>query len=367
MAIASIEDFPSSYPYTPFLSFKKSKLVENCKSFKKLFPKAGIFYSVKANSHPDILQIINKQKIGFDVASWGEIELLRNLNVDPDNIVFSAPTKLPKDITRAYGYGIEIFATDSFMETEKIAALAPNSKVLLRVVVSNEGSEWPLIRKFGVKVEDTIKHFKYIQSLGLTPHGIAFHVGSQNLSPKTWEKALKRVYKLWEDLDKKGYHLEIVNIGGGFPIRYTKDVPSLREIASVINKNFKKLFKNGTKLFIEPGRRMVGNTGVLTATVVNRATREKEEWLYLDVGVYHGLQETIEGFEYEIKTDKKTRKKIPYVLAGPTCDSTDNFMAGVKLPHDLTFGDRLHFQNAGAYTNSYEYYNGLEYPEVIIS
>ena len=352
---------------TPFVLYDSDAIVKNCMKFKTLFKPYPIFFSVKANSTPSVLKIIKGQGVNFDVASWGEITILKSLKVPAKRIIFSAPTKLPDDIKKAYDYGIDTYAFDSKIELEKIAELAPGSKVIARLAVDNEGSEWPLIRKFGLTNEEILTLVPFAVKLGLKPLGLTFHVGSQNLKPTTCTRALERVYSVWLDLKLKGISLEVINIGGGFPVQYTKPVADVEEIATEIKTSMKKLFDKHVKLYIEPGRKIVGETAVLVTTVVNRAKRDGDEWLYLDTGVYHGLQETIEGFRYVVVPNRTSQKKHSFVLSGPSCDSVDTIMEDVELPKNIKLGDRIFFLTAGAYITSMEHYNGFHYPQTVIT
>lgn len=355
---------------TPTILIDQKQLAQNCQAFKDNFKNFQIYYSVKANNNISVLKIIHDSGLGFDVASWNEIKLLKSIEVKPEHIVFSAPTKIPSDIANAFAFGINRFAFDSKMELEKLAKLAPGSKVYVRLSVDNEGSEWPLIRKFGVETDEAIDLFKYSKSLGLEPFGITFHVGSQNLNPRAWANAIDKAYNLYKNLLAHNISLKMIDIGGGYPVTYLNKAPSLEKISNFIVKKIDDKFHKEIEFYIEPGRSLVGNTGKLIASVINRAKRtDGKEWLYLDTGVYHGLQETIEGFKYQINTSKDTnsKKKKEFIICGPTCDSTDKIMEAVLLPDELTVGDIVEFHSAGAYTNSYEHYNGFQYPPLVIS
>lgn len=351
---------------TPYLFIDKDILKENVKRFMSSLPDSSIYYSVKANNTPEVLSILKKEGVNFDVASWEEIKILKKLGVGPNRMVFSAPTKIPRDIKNAYDFGITTYAFDSRMEVEKLSTIAPGSQVIARLIVDNTGSEWPLIRKFGLTNEEAITYMSYAKEKGLVPFGLSFHVGSQNLRPLSWKRALEKTYRVWKELKRKNIHLPVINLGGGFPVEYTKNVPQIEDVAEIISKAKTDLFNNEVTFYIEPGRRMVGNSGILVASVISRARRGLAEWLYLDTGVFHGFQETLEGFRYVVRTDKKHEKEKLYVLSGPTCDSTDVIMEDVLLPDNMSLGDKLYFFSCGAYSTSYERYNGFRYPETII-
>lgn len=354
---------------TPFIVIDMQKLREKCKRFKSAFPTAKIYFAVKANNHPGVLQTLGDEGLNFDVASWGEIQLLLEGGIGADRMAYNAPTKIPHEISQAYFAGVEKFAFDSVMEVEKIAALAPGSKVLARIEVDNKGSFYPLDQKFGMSDEEACDAFRYAKRLGLIPYGLTFHVGSQNTDPEAWVRAMRKTAILREKVQSLGIPLPVVDIGGGYPVRYTDSVPEIEEIAEQINRAWAEFFGNEVEIWIEPGRCLVSDAGVLATSVINRARRGEKEWLYLDSGVFHGLIETWEsiGFEFPILTDKDGGPVCSFVLAGPTCDSEDVINRRAILPENLTLGDRLYFLNAGAYTNSMEVYNGIPFPKVLLS
>jgi ornithine decarboxylase len=359
------EDSPD--PQTPFLIIDEEKLRQNCGRFKKEFSEATIYYSVKANSDPNVLSVICEEGLNFDVASWGEIDILRGLGIPPERIIFSAPTKIPRDILSAYEYGVRIFAYDSRLELKKISRFAPDAKVMIRIAVDNSGAEWPLARMFGVSRARALELVPFATKLGLEHYGVTFHVGSQNQRPSTWGGALERVFDIWQELDVEGISGQVINVGGGFPVEYCREVPDVAEIAAVVQRERKRLFGDGVHLFVEPGRGLVGDAGILVTSVINRACRGGDEWLHLDTGVYHGLQETLEGFAYPVLSEKVCEQQREFTICGPTCDSTDLIMEGVPLPDNLTLGDRLYILSTGAYTVSYERYNGIDYPRTVVA
>lgn len=350
---------------TPYLYMDKAKLVKNCRMYSTLFSGCHLFYSVKANSTLSVLSTIRDESFSFDVASWEEVKKLKSIGVKPSEIIFSAPTKLPRDVKQAFAFGINMYAFDSEEELKKIASIAPKSKVVARLAVDNDGSRWPLTKKFGLSNESAVKYIMQASQLGLVPAGITFHVGSQNLMPTTWGRAIDRVWSVWLELKKAGISLDFVNIGGGFPVEYTEKVPPVSSIAKEVMRYVKSLFGKELKIYVEPGRGVVGNVGTLCSSVINKEKRDGERWIYIDVGVFNGLQETLEGFKYRILTEDKGRT-VRCVLCGPTCDSADTISKCEYLPENLKVGDKIYISATGAYTTSYEYYNGFKYPKTFL-
>lgn len=354
---------------TPFLILDGRLLRANARRFRSAFPNGQVCFAVKANNDPRVLKIFHEEGLHFDVASWGEIQTLAELGVPPDHMVFSAPTKLPRDIAQAYEYGVCRFAFDTPIELEKLARLAPGAKVIGRVTVDNNGSHWPLERKFGIEVGQEVEHFLHARRLGLIPYGMTFHVGSQNKDPLAWVRALERLVSIWETLKHEDIELEVIDIGGGFPTQFQEPVPEVEEIAAVVLPVHRQLFGDRAGLLVEPGRGLVGNAGIMAASVINRAQRGEREWLYLDVGAFHGLIEGMDfyGFHYPVLSERTGESLKPFVLSGPTCDSADVIHHQAMLPSGMTYGDRVYVMTAGAYSNSMENYNGIAFPNTIVT
>ncbi|GIV64198.1 MAG: type III PLP-dependent enzyme [Chloroflexota bacterium] len=354
---------------TPFLVLDETRMRDNARRFRAAFPGGRVFFSVKANNHPQVLKLFAEEGIDFDVASWGEIEYLMAIGVPVERMIFSAPTKIPRHIEQAYRLGVRVFAFDSELEVDKLARLAPRARIIARMAVDNEGSYWPLERKFGIQPEEALRLFERAIRLGLKPHGLTFHVGSQNTDPLAWVRALERLHPLWKALEQRGSLLSCINIGGGFPSQFEQPVPTVEEIARQVLLRWQEWFGSQAQLWVEPGRGLVGDAGIMVTTVINRARRNGQEWLYVDAGVFHGLIEGLEMFHfpYYILSEKEDEERIPYTVSGPTCDSADVIRSEVHLPASLTFGDRLYILPAGAYTNSLERYNGIPFPPVILT
>ena len=347
---------------TPALFMDKKVIKEKYQEFCSQFDKAKIYYALKANPHPGIVELLQELGCSFEISSQGELELLLQLGVSPQKIISSNPVKDQVFIRSAYASGINLFAFDSCAELEKLARFAPGSKVYVRLSVSNEGSEWPLSRKFGVETEEAVELLLQAKKKGLEPYGIAFHVGSQCTAPTTWAKAIEKSKAVWELAAEKGVGLHLLNIGGGFPIKYIKPVPSIAEIARVVRDSLAKAFPKDIELVIAPGRALVGEAGTLVAAVIAKATRATEKWLYLDVGVFNGLMESVGGIKYPMAA-RKGSQTSNWVLAGPSCDSFDVISTEAELP-ELEVGDRVYIMSAGAYTTAYaSQFDGFPIPK----
>jgi ornithine decarboxylase len=255
-------------------------------------------------------------------------------------------------------------AFDSPAEVEKLARLAPGARVVLRVEVPPEGSRWPLDGKFGVPEDRAPDLLRLAQARGLHPCGLTFHVGSQCLRPQSWVEAIERCGKVWRTARAEGIDLDLVNLGGGLPSRYTEDVPGVVEIGEAVARAARGTFGPDVAYALEPGRVVVADAGVLTTSVIGTAERHGTRWVFVDLSIYAGLLEVIGGWSYPIRTAKDDLPRRPTTLAGPSCDSTDVLARDVALPA-LEVGDRLELLAAGAYTTSYREYNGFQFPTVI--
>jgi ornithine decarboxylase len=333
---------------------------ENYAAFAKALPDSRVFYAVKANPAPEVLSLLASVGSCFDTASVAEIEMSLAAGATPDRISYGNTIKKERDIARAYALGIRLFAVDSTAEVEKIARVAPGAKVFCRILYDCAGAEWPLSRKFGCDPEMAVDVLDLAKRLGLEAHGISFHVGSQQRKVKAWDRALAQAATVFRDCAERGINLSMVNLGGGFPTKYLKDVPPVVQYGRAIFRALRKHFGNAIpETIIEPGRGMVGNAGQIEAEVVlisKKSDEDEVRWVYLDIGKFGGLAETMdESIRYPIRTRHDGDDLAPCVLAGPTCDSADVMYekAPYMLPVSLEIGDKVLIEGAGAYTATY--------------
>jgi ornithine decarboxylase len=249
----------------------------------------------------------------------------------------------------------------------KIAKNAPHSNVFCRILAEGFGASWPLSKKFGCYPDMAVELLTCAHQLGLKSTGVSFHVGSQQYYISQWREALWDVKSVFDELEKLGIKLEMVNLGGGFPVRYNHPIQETVAYGAEIMEYMAEVFEDNTpKTIIEPGRYMTGDSGVIATEIVQISKKEisgGRSWLYLDIGKFGGLIETLdESIRYPIYTER-TGRKIPYILAGPTCDSADIMYENVPymLPDTLQEGDRIYILTTGAYTSTYcsVYFNGF--------
>jgi len=333
---------------------------ENYLAFAKALPDSKVFYAVKANPAPEILELLASLGCCFDVASVNETQAALAAGATPERISYGNTIKKEADIASAFALGVTLYAVDCEAEVEKIARVAPGSRVICRIHCDGTGSEWPLSRKFGCEPEFAADILELAHKRGLVAHGISFHVGSQQHNVEAWDRALASAAAVFRSCAERGINLAMVNLGGGFPARYVRKTPKLESYGKAIFRALRRHFGNAIpETIVEPGRGLVGNAGVIEAEVVLIARRSPEDevrWVYLDIGKFHGLAETIdESIRYPIRTPRDRDETAPCIIAGPTCDSVDVLYqkSPYPLPVSLAIGDKVLIEAAGAYTAAY--------------
>lgn len=348
---------------TPFLVVDLEEVAAQYREFEQHFDFAKVFYAVKSNPAPDVLALLRDLGSNFDIASRYELDRVLGLGVSPERISYGNTIKKAADIAYFYEKGVRLFASDSDDDLHKIAQFAPGSKVFVRILTDgSQTADWPLSRKFGCHQDMAYDLLVRCLELGLEPHGVSFHVGSQQRDIGTWDEALAKVKFLFRALEEeKGIKLKMINLGGGFPARYQNKLQDLNVYAEEIKRYLMDDFgADIPEIIIEPGRALVGNSGILVSEVVLVSRKHRsapERWVYLDIGKFGGLIETLdESIKYPIRMERDSiADEGEVILAGPTCDSMDVLYEKTRyeLPMDLAEGDRLFWFGTGAYTTSY--------------
>jgi ornithine decarboxylase len=355
---------------TPYLVTDLDTVADRHARFTTALPGVRTFYAMKCNPSAEILRALARCGAGFEIASLGELRTLQAIGVDPADVLYSNPVKPPAHIAGAHRAGLWRFSFDSPGELTKIAANAPGAAVYVRLRVDDQQSVFPLSRKFGADVDDAFDLMLLARRLGLRPYGITFHVGSQSGSPAAWRGAVADAGRLMRTLLAEGVEVRMLNLGGGFPARYVADVPSIDAIADVVNPALAELLPYRPELLAaEPGRHLVAESAVMAVGVIGRERRGEENWLFVEVGAYNGMMETVQtanGWDYPLWTslrDHADAPRLPFTVTGPSCDSSDTMFHGVALPATIDVGDTLYIGSAGAYTLSYaSAFNGFAPP-----
>jgi ornithine decarboxylase len=366
----SIDRFVAEHPglQTPYLVMDLDVVGDRYRRLRSALPVASVLYAVKANPSTHVLRRLGAAGSSFDVASRGEIELCLQCGITPSRMSYGNTIKKERDIAFAHRAGLRTFTVDSALELDKVIRQAPGSTVYVRIVTDGAGADWPLSRKFGCDGEEALRLARTAARCGLQA-GISFHVGSQQRDPGAWDAPLAEVARIFQALRRDGIEPAGVNLGGGLPSTYREAVQDIDEYGSAIARALRdRLGPLAGSVFVEPGRYLVGDAGVIETEVVlisERPGPPRKRWVYLDIGMFNGLAETLEeAIRYRIRVPSRHGRPTPVVLAGPTCDSADVLYekSAYELPDDLRIGDRVRILSAGAYTSSYSSvcFNGFE-------
>ena len=347
----------------PFLILDTAIVREKVRRFNAAMPRVRPHYAVKANPDPRVLKVLVEEGAGFEIASIAELDLLLSLGVPAAEVFYSNPVKSRDSIAYAAAKGVEWFVIDSVDELRRAHGVKSDAKLYLRVATPNIGSDWPLSGKFGAGVADTREIISTAAKLGADLAGVTFHVGSQCRNPENWRVGIEKARAVFDAMAKAGLKPRLLDIGGGFPVRHVRPIPSIEVIGNVVNEAL-NAFPAEVRVIAEPGRYLVSDAGYFVCRVLGTAARGSKHWLHLDAGLFGGIIETTEGLKYRIRTDR-SGPDIAWNVAGPTCDSVDVILRDEPLPSDLQEGDFFYLRNAGAYTTAYaSQFNGFPLPEV---
>lgn len=347
----------------PLLILDNAIVREKARRFRAAMPRVRPHYAVKANPDRRVLKALIQEGCGFEIASTAELDLLLALGVAPGEVFYSNPMKSRDSIRYAAQKGVEWFVVDSVDELRRVHELKSDAHIYLRIATPNIGSDWPLSGKFGAGASETREIVGTAAKLGADLAGVTFHVGSQCRNPENWRVGIEKARTLFDAMTKAGLKPRLLDIGGGFPVRHVKPIPSIEVIGEVVNEAL-KIFPDEVKVIAEPGRYMVSDAGYFVCRVLGTTTRGGKRWMHWDAGLFGGIIETTEGLKYKIRTER-SGPDIPWHVAGPTCDSVDVILRDEPLPSDLQEGDFVYIRNAGAYTNAYaSEFNGFPLPEV---
>ncbi len=355
---------------TPLFIIDHDKIRENFRIFSKNLPDVQVYYAVKANSNQEIIRTLFNEGSSFDVASYNEFiqiyEQLKSFRKKEkdffiwDKIIFSNTIKDIPTLKKIKKYR-PLVTYDNSDEIKKIKQHCPTAGLVLRLKVPDNGSQVEMGSKFGAEPSEAADLIQQAFDLGLNVEGLSFHVGSQCTNFDNYSSALHIISDIFNDSRKKGYGLRIVDIGGGFPVPYDKQVPKFEKLANIIHSECKRLFPKDIELIAEPGRFMVATAAILVSEIIGKARRDGKIFYHINDGVYH----TFSGIVYDhwipnFQAFKRGKNEVCAVV-GPTCDSFDKVSVSEHLPGNLEIGDYLYTKNIGAYsTASSTKFNGFD-------
>jgi ornithine decarboxylase len=360
---------------TPLFILDHDKIRENYRTFKKYLPRVQCYYAVKANSTQQIIETLFKEGSSFDVASYNEFmqvyQYIRHFDKKDkkhfvwDKIIFSNTIKDRATLQKIKQYK-PLVTYDNAAELKKLKDNCDTAGLVLRLKVPDSGSQVEMSSKFGAELDDGRKLIQQAFDMGLKVEGISFHVGSQCTNFDNYTSALAYTSEIFNDARKQGFNLNLVDIGGGFPVPYDPQVPEFAQLASLLNSEFKRLFPDDIEILAEPGRFIVATGATLISEIIGKARRDGKVFYHINDGVYH----TFSGVVYDhwipnFRAFKDGEKEICAVV-GPTCDSFDKITLSAELPVNLEVGDFLFTENIGAYsTASSTKFNGFDGAKII--
>ena len=359
---------------TPVFVIDHEKIKQNYKEFTEYLPRVQAYYAVKANTTPEIIRTLYKMGASFDVASLPEFKVVyENIkNLSPkerqdfiwDKIIYANTIKTVEALHELDQYK-PLVTYDNIYELKKIKEHCPHAGLALRIKVPNTGSMVELSSKFGADPGEAVDLIVEAFNTGLVVEGISFHVGSQCNNFENYMQALQLSASILKESESRGYKINILDIGGGFPVKYHNKVKSFKTLARKLNGEFKRLFPDTMEILAEPGRFMVANACTLVAKVIGKAVRDGKTCYYIDDGVYHTFSGIVfDHCQYPLKAFKEGELKVSSVF-GPTCDAFDTISVAEELP-ELEIDDLVYAENIGAYSiASSTYFNGFPPAKVV--
>jgi len=344
---------------TPFYLYSENQIINNYLKFTKSFKKTNplVCFAAKSNSNVAILKILGKLGAGADVVSGGELLKALKAGIKASKIVFSGVGKTEDELKIAINKKILLINCESESEAKLVNKIAkklkkkvsigfrlnPNVDAKTHKNISTGKAE----NKFGLSIKSFKSFFKTLPIYkNIRLDALSVHIGSQILTDTPYKKTLSVMSKLIKDLELK---LKFVDLGGGFGINYSgKDKPINLNKYSALVYNFSK--KLNCKIIFEPGRSIVGDTGILLSKVQYIKDGAKKKFIILDAGMNDFMRPALYDAKHTIipisKIKSKTKGLIEFV--GPICESTCKF--GIyKNYQKIKENDYVAITNVGAY------------------
>jgi ornithine decarboxylase len=338
--------------------FGSPLFVIDCDALRRQFhalaaalPGVDLHYALKPLPDRTVVQVLAREGAWFDLATNGEVDLVRDAGIPPGRCVHTHPIKRGSDIRHALDFGVTTFVVDSAEEMAKFVVSRNKVRLLLRVSFRNPDTVIDLSRKFGCDAEAAPGLLEHAQALGLRVIGLSFHAGSQLPHAGKYVEAIDTCARIAAEAAARGLPaLEVIDIGGGFPIDYLEPVTPIEEFCAPIRDALARL-PAGLRVIAEPGRFIAGPAAVAISTVMGRGQREGRSWYFLDDGIYGTFSgQLYDKMRFPIEPlARPDRPRESCVIAGPTCDSLDVIAEDLPMP-ELEVGERLLARQIGAYT-----------------
>jgi ornithine decarboxylase len=312
-------------------------------------PGVDLHYALKPLPHSSVIDTLHAEGAGFDLATNGEVELVRCLKIPPERCIHTHPIKRDSDIRTALAFGVGRFVIDNPDELRKFVKYRNRSSLLIRVAFRSPDARCDLSRKFGCEPAAVPELLELAAELRIKIDGFSFHVGSQAAGPAMFVEAIAHCGGLLRGAQGMEHKPCMLDIGGGFPVDYLKVSMPIEEFCAPIRAALAEL-PPGTRVLAEPGRFISAPAAISVASVMGRALRDGRWWYYLDDGLYGSYSgQLYDHAIYPVEALVAPGKTYPSVLAGPTCDSIDVINEHLELPK-LGMGDLVVGRAMGAYT-----------------
>jgi len=356
-------DLKLSEPYEPAAlealatQFGSPLFVIDCERLRRQYraladalPGVELHYALKPLPDRTVVQVLAREGAWFDLATNGEVDLVRDAGIPPVRCIHTHPIKRGSDIRHALDCGVKTFVVDNAEEIAKFDTCRKRVRLLLRISFRNPDTLIDLSRKFGCDADDAVDLVEFAAKRGIRIVGFSFHAGSQLVKPDKYVEAIDTCGRLIAEARSRGFPIETLDIGGGFPIDYREPVPAIAGYCAPIREALGRL-PPGLRLIAEPGRFICGPAAIAISTVMGRARREGRWWYYLDDGIYGTFSgQLYDKMHFPIEPLMgPDRPREPCVISGPTCDSLDVIAEDLPMPL-LETGERLLARQIGAYT-----------------
>lgn len=344
---SSVEQFGA-----PLLLLDCDIVRQQYRALSAALPNVTLHFALKPLPHPVVVRTLLQEGASFDLATTGEVELVAQEGVPAERTIHTHPIKRDADIRDALAYGCNVFVVDNLNELAKFKAYRDEVELLVRLSFRNSEAFADLSKKFGCSPEQAVNIIEMAKEWNIRIKGLSFHVGSQTTNPQKYVEAIRTCKGVMEEVVARGLPaLSTLDIGGGFPVNYTKQVMPIEQFCLPINEALAELPET-VQVIAEPGRFIVAQCMMSVASVMGQAERDGQMWYYLDDGVYGSFSGLIfDDAQYPLVTLKQEGERVPSVLAGPTCDSIDVIAEDILLPK-LDNGDLIVGRMMGAYTSA---------------
>lgn len=356
-------------PPEHFYIFDLGAVLERWRVWTTSLPRVTPHYAVKCNPDPAMLSLLAALGTGFDCASPAEIELVRDMGVSVERIIYAHCCKMPRDLQHAARVGVTQTTFDTEDELVKIAQLHPRAACVLRIRADDVAARCNLGDKYGAEEDEWQPLLLAAKRLGLDVAGISFHVGSGARNPSAFPIAVGKAREAFDMAIALGFNMRLLDLGGGYSGNLTEGI-TMAAVAASLNAALEAHFPaaDGVRVIAEPGRYFAEPGMTLHTRVFGKRVREgrpagvDSRYYWIADGVYGSMNCQI--YDHALlsvrpfplaptSTDGEAMEaetaKLPSTLYGPTCDGMDTLMRGLPLP-ELAVGDWLQWPSMGAYT-----------------